>query len=216
VVRDLANNKLKVSQIYNADKRHAYVSGLRASERPSAAKALHTDEPLVGGRAASTAAGGQSSTGSRPPRARATLIPSTCSCDVKLARLRNIYGELRRLQLEKYPNAISVLLRVFLELSVDEIIEKAALMGDQQRRGSKLRDKMTKVADHLVTKGLLTDLQAKAAKRGANDQHLIGGNVTTLHEYVHNKELAASPTDLRTAWDNVQPFFEAIWPRKGA
>ena len=70
--------------------------------------------------------------------------------------------------------------------------------------------------DHLATKQKLTEKQGKSAKKVANDQHIIGGNVTTLHEYVHNKELAASPTDLRTAWDNLQPLFEAIWPRKGS
>ncbi len=216
VVRDLAYNKVKVADIYTAAERKKYLGRFKTSERPSAAKALPAQQPLMGDGTGNGASGDGARAGTRTPRPRSTLISSTCMCEVKGAKLRNIYSELRRLKLEEYPNAISVLLRVFLELSVDDVIEKASLMGDMQAKGSKLRDKITKVANHLASKGSLTERQAKAAKKEATDQHLIGGNVTTLHEYVHNKEFAASPTDLRTAWDNLQPLFEAIWPRAGA
>jgi hypothetical protein len=111
---------------------------------------------------------------------------------------------------------VSVLLRVFLEFSVDDVIEKSKLMDEKQASESRLRHKLTKVADHLASNKSLTEKQAKAAKKTATDQHLLQGNVTTFHEYVHNKELAASPTDLRTTWDNLQPLFEAIWPAKKA
>lgn len=217
VVRDLANDKVKVADIYTAGDRKTYIAGFKASERPAPARALPAEQVLAGGGTADAApAGGASTAGGRTPRARPTLIPGACACEVKGAKLRNIYGELRRLKLEDYPNAISVLLRVFLELSVDHVIEKGQLMTEQQATNSKLRHKLTKVADHLASKQDLTSKQAKAAKKAATDQHLIGGNVTTLHEYVHNHEFSASPTDLRTAWDNLQPLFESIWPRNSA
>jgi len=135
---------------------------------------------------------------------------------VKGARLQNIFRELRGLQLERYPNAISVLLRVFLELSVDDVIDREHLMTAQQLEHSKLRDKLTKVADHLKTAGRLTGQQAKAAKKVATDQHIISGTVTTFHEYVHNKAFSPSPADLRAAWDNLEPLFEAIWREAAA
>jgi hypothetical protein len=216
VVRDLANDKVKVADIYTAGDRKTYLAGFKASERAAPAKALPAEQSLIGGGTVdATPAGDALAAGSRTPRPRQTLIPGACACAVNGAKLRNIYGELRRLRLEDYPNAISVLLRVFLELSVDDVIEKAKLMTEEQASNSKLRHKLTKVADHLASQQALTGKQAKAAKKVATDQHLIGGNVTTFHEYVHNKEFSASPTDLRTAWDNLQPLFEAIWPRKG-
>jgi hypothetical protein len=219
IVRDLARENIKVADIYTAKERKSYIARFRASERPSPAKALPNAHPLIGDGTGTGTSGGSRggvTKGMTSQRPRPTLIPSTCTCDIKVAKLRNIYSELRRLKLEEYPNAISVLLRVFLELSVDDLIENATLMTEQQAAGSKLRDKLTKVADHLASKQRLTEKQAKAAKKVANDQHIIGGNVTTFHQYVHNKEFAASPTDLRTAWDNLQPFFEATWPGKSA
>ncbi len=216
IVRDLAHEKIKVADIYTATDRSAYLRQFKRTELPSPAKALSTPHPLIGDTTDSESDEGDTGRrkGAKTPRARPTLIPITCSCDVSVAKLRNIYGELRRLKLEQFPNAISVLLRVFLELSVDHAITSSRLMNERQAEGSKLRDKLTKVADHFATERRLTRRQATAAKKVANDQHIIGGNVTTFHQYVHNQELAASPTDLRTAWDNLQPFFEALWPRQ--
>lgn len=105
-----------------------------------------------------------------------------------------------------------MLLRVFIELSVDALIEKHSLMSEAQAKGSKLRNKLTKAAEFLETNGRLTHKQGNAVRKAATDKHLLASSVTTLHEYLHNKDLAASPTELRTAWDNLEPFLRAIWP----
>ncbi len=44
--------------------------------------------------------------------------------DVTSPRVSKVYAELRTLDTERYPNAASVLLRVFLELSLTEFIER--------------------------------------------------------------------------------------------
>ena len=215
IVRDLAHETIKVADIYHAKDRKDYLSRFKASERPSQVTNLPDPHSLSGVTPGIGLTAGTSDSISRRtqiPKTRATLIPNFSSCNVKGAKLRNIYIELRRLKLEEYPNAISVLFRVFLELSVDDVIEKQQLMTAEQAAGSKLRDKLTKVADHLESARRLTNQQARAVKKVANDQHLIAGSVTTFHQYVHNKELAASPTDLRTTWDNLEPLFQALWP----
>jgi hypothetical protein len=49
VVRDLANDKVKVADIYTAGDRKTYLTGFKASERPSPAKALAAEQALIGG-----------------------------------------------------------------------------------------------------------------------------------------------------------------------
>lgn len=213
IIQDLAHEDIKVADIYTAKDRKKYVEAFAPHELPSATKALPSAVPLIGKAASDTSRPSGVRQVSRIPKKRATLIPSTCNCNVQGSKLQNIYVELRRLKLEDYPNAISVLFRVFLELSVDALIEKHELMTEPQAANSKLRDKLTKVADYLEKANALSEKEAKAAKKVANDHHITGGNVTTLHQYVHNKDLAASPTDLRIAWDNLQRLFESIWPK---
>lgn len=215
VISDLANGKIKVSDIYTAKHRQDYLREFKASNLPTPSKALPTPVQLTGGGGIEpppTATPGPTKKPAPAPKPRATLIPITCKLVVPVAKIGNIYRELKRLRLEDYPNAVSVLLRVFLELSVDAVIASKKLMTDQQLSGSKLRDKLVRVADYLKSQGKLNEQQVKTVKKAASDQHLIYASITTLHQYVHNQNFSASPADLRTSWDNLQFLFEAIWP----
>jgi hypothetical protein len=213
IISDLANNKIKVSDIYTAKHRQNYLGKFKASDLPTPSKALPAPVPLTGGtELPPTALPSPTKKAAPAPKPRMTLIPTSCKLNVTATKTGNIYRELKQLRLEDYPNAISVLLRVFLELSVDGAITKDQLMTEQQLAGSKLRDKLVRVAEHLKSKGKLDEQKVKAVKKTAADQHLIYSSVTTFHQYVHNQNFSASPTDLRTAWDNLQFFFEAIWP----
>lgn len=215
IIGDLADGKIKVGDIYTAKHRQDYLNKFKGTELPTPSKEFPTPVPLSGGGTESlptTPSGPGKKPAAPAPKPRATLIPNTCKLSVTVAKIGNIYRELKRLRLEDYPNAVSVLLRVFLELSTDAVIEKNKLMTDQQLSGSKLRDKLLTVADNLKSQGKLNEQQVKAVKKAAADQHLIQSSVITFHQYVHNQSFSASPTDLRTAWDNLQFLFEAIWP----
>ncbi len=216
VISDLAEGKIKVGDIYTAKLRQDYLGKFKSTDLPTPSKELSTPAPLTGGGGIESLLTTPPGPGKKPaapaPKPRATLIPITCKLNVTVAKIGNIYRELKRLKLEDYPNAISVLLRVFLELSADAVIEKNKLMTDQQLLGSKLRDKLLRVADHMKSPGKLNEQQVKAVKKAAADQHLIYSSVTTFHQYVHNQSFSASPTDLRAAWDSLQFLFEAIWP----
>jgi FtsZ-binding cell division protein ZapB len=213
ILRDLAHEKVKVSQIYDADDRLEYIKTFKAGEMPRPTKALEDSEPLLPDLPPSptSGSGGSSDKTTKTPKPRTVLIPGPSALKITVPKIADIARELRKLKLEDYPNAIAVLFRVFIELSVDEVIEKNSLMTEQQLDGAKLRDKLTKAADHLQSQQLLTTQQAKAVKKAATDQHLLHSSITTLHQYVHNKHFTPSTADLRAGWDNLQPFIEAIW-----
>lgn len=143
---------------------------------------------------------------SAKPRDR--LIPRDCILSVSDIRLRDIEKELRRLSLEGYSNAVSVLFRVFLELSADDYCERMSLpINVNASLGTKLQN----VVRELVKRKKLTDQQAKPVYRAANKHSYLGPSITTMHQFVHNKYMFPSPSDLRADWNSLQPWFSAVW-----
>jgi hypothetical protein len=110
------------------------------------------------------------------------------------------------------PNAAAVLMRVFIELSVDDYIERHDIIkNEQQRRNAKLGDKLSKVAKHIEDKGAMSSQQLMPVRRATSDKHLLAVSVTSFHQYLHNRHFSPIPSELRTAWDDLQPFMEEIW-----
>ena len=89
-------------------------------------------------------------------------MPKGCPVNVTDNRIAEIYKELRTLKLEEgpspAPNAIAVLLRVFLEMSVDHFLENnggSLTATDNGRvRWKKLDKKLKEVVAMLVSMGV--------------------------------------------------------------
>lgn len=131
-------------------------------------------------------------------------------------RISEIYEELRTLSLDKTRNAIAVLLRVFLEMSVDHFLEG---------HGVSLRHK-PKGGNREVWKNLdmkLAEVVAMLVKIGVPESHFVSVrrdltqpsspmNLELWHRYVHDRFATPSSSDLTAAWDHAQPLFDKIWP----
>ena len=137
------------------------------------------------------------------------LIPSDLALNITDERLRHISIELQRLSLANYPNAVSILIRVFIELSADIYIDRNSLTGVRER--DKLVKKLASVTDDLVRRNKLTPKQAAPVKKACEEDSLLAPSIVLMHEYVHNPYMFPSDSDLRNTWDNLQPFVIAIW-----
>ena len=109
---------------------------------------------------------------------RDRLIPGNVSLNVSDPRSRTIEGELKKLSLQQYPNAVSVLFRVFLELSADAYIEDASLQGVNE--DSALGTKLLQVTSDLVSKKKLTRQQAKVVRRASQRDNYLETRTETL------------------------------------
>ncbi len=144
----------------------------------------------------------------KKPQQRIRLIPDDCVLKVTNPRIANVEEELRDLNVNYYPNAISVLFRVFIELSVDAYIECTKL---NVKDGARLKHKMNEVVRHMVDSGALTKQQAAPVRKAAQGKSWLTPSTHLFNEYVHNAYMSPEPNDLRAAWDNLQPFITVMW-----
>ncbi len=143
-----------------------------------------------------------------PRRQRKTLIPNDCVLNVTDPRCSLIEEELRRLEVERFTNAVSVLLRVFIELSVDDYLVRSKMQtGPNDVLAKKLQD----AAHHLFVRKLINEQQRKAVNRACSSDAYLAASVKLMHQYVHNQAVFPAPSDLLANWRSIQPFMTALW-----
>ncbi|MDY6959022.1 MAG: hypothetical protein SVK08_07665, partial [Halobacteriota archaeon] len=139
---------------------------------------------------------------------RESVIPTECILHISHRRIDKIYRELKSLPVSEFTNAAAVLLRVFVELSVDRYLEETP--GTEANINSKLVKKVQKVAESLVKNMKLTTHDAKPIRVAVSNENSIL-SISTFNAYVHNKSFTPSEKDLVTTWDNIEPFMKALW-----
>lgn len=205
VVDDLVSGKTKVGDIYRKSQRLGYADNIPTDIVVAATIESGHGAPVGSG---ATRTRAKPTAGVKPLRPREKVIPRDCVLNITDPRVKQIEGELRKLKLEEFPNAISVLFRVFIELSADSYIERMALSTTiNDHLGKKLQD----VAHDLVVRKKLTTQQARPVNRAAAGDALLAPSVRLMQEYVHNQYVFPGPSDIRAHWDSLQPFITAIW-----
>lgn len=214
VVLDLASKKKKVSSFYKSGDMLAYVEGFEPKHRPDISKAKPSE------RAIDEIPTAEFKVRTAPPRRRPDpsdrkeVVPKGCPVNVTDNRAAEIFKELRKLRMEDSPNAIAVLLRVLLEMSVDHFLEanggKLKAVDNGRERWKKLDIKLKEVIAMLVRTGVAQTKLASVLR--SIDVKTSPMNVELFHLYVHERFATPSPAELKAAWNNAQPLFEAIWP----
>jgi hypothetical protein len=159
IVLDLATKERRVGSFMKTQQMLDYIHGLDKKDLPDLSKARGpertVDEIPISEFPKTTR------TGTRrrlDPSDRREVVPKGCPINVTDNRIAEIYKELRTLKLDDAPNAIAVLLRVFLEMSVDHFLEKnggevRSKNPDGSYRYKKLDRKLREVVDMLVAIG---------------------------------------------------------------
>ena len=142
------------------------------------------------------------------PINRKTLVPAQHRLTITHARITKIFNELKRIDVNDYPNAVAVLFRVFIELSADCYISAKGLTSVNV--DSKLSAKIEAVASDLERNAIMTNHELRSARQMASSQ-TQNNSVKTFHAYVHNKDITPLSADVKTAWDDLWPFIENIW-----
>lgn len=137
---------------------------------------------------------------------RKYLIPSDFVVRPKDDRINNIYRELKQLEVDRFTNTTAVMLRVFLELSIDYFIATKQIDGVDVSK--KLNQKITAVLDYLEKNNILTRKELHGVRYVLSSNTM--GLTETLNAFVHNRFIHPSETELKTTWDNLALFIKTI------
>ncbi|MDQ3821850.1 MAG: hypothetical protein M3321_01250 [Actinomycetota bacterium] len=215
VVEDLKTQKIAVRDIYRAADARKYVDDLPTRLLPKKSKALKEPvllDDLTTGKATPAPVKKQA-TPKPKPRPRTTVVPEAAKLNVTPPRINSIYVELSSLNAERFPNAGSVLLRVFIELSVDHYIEGGKLMSDAQMRSTPLAKRLKRVVENLKSRNKISAQLATAMESYADGKMtIVAASVATFNQYVHNQYVYPKAADLYTTWDELTPLLEKMWP----
>lgn len=222
VINDLSGNsgkKYTVRDFIDQDKASAYISEKRKegmfrpyeiSEDFDISEAEKPPEPVP-------KAPFEFTPSRLPTSKRTTLIPKDVDLDIHSEKINDIYHELQELNIKKLTNCGSVMLRVFLDLSIDYYLaENGDRVSDKGKGFSEIR---TSKDFHLDAKirVVLKDLKGlnkidnnieRAVLGLLNDDNLE--LTIELNQYVHNYHFNPKPDDIKVTWNNLEGFIKAV------
>ncbi len=215
IVLDLASKKTRVGALMKTDDMLSYLrKDLGKDHLPDLSKARSEPRSLDEIPISEFPKAPRSRRRKPDPSDRREVVPKDCPIHVKDNRIAEIYKELRTLKLDDAPNAIAVLLRVFLEMSVDHFLEDngGSLKFKRSGGGEGFKDLASKLAEVVA---MLVSMNVPKEHFAAITRSLSVKsspmNVDLFHLYVHDRFATPSPTELKAAWNNAQPLFEKIW-----
>jgi hypothetical protein len=208
LLNDLASDDFKVGKIYTKDDRAQYMKEFTRALHPN----TKTKKPAPAVLAALAPGGPPPQSagrrGSRVKARRRNVAPTSLSLTITHSRLKDIYRELQRLKVEDFANSGAVLLRVFLELTVDHYLKKHIVSA---KPDASLAARLRLVHDDLLSKGMMTKAELAPTRKAISGKDLVAASISLFNLYVHSLNLSPSPSDLRVAWDNLELLFTRVW-----
>ncbi|KZK89234.1 hypothetical protein PsAD5_05596 [Pseudovibrio sp. Ad5] len=211
ISQDLTSRNVVLGDLWDAPKKKAYLNQLAVEGLlPNAHDALQ--EPIIAKKLKVPIE--KKKTESKPKevktaivkkQSRTTLIPQVdygILWQAATQKHKSIWDELQfSLLLSKHSNAISVVFRVLLEISIDHAI---SVLKIETYPNDKLANKIKKVTDYFQVQDILTKKDSLEIKKFQNGEALMSAD--TLHRYVHSSHFVASPEHLISMWDCLAKF----------
>jgi hypothetical protein len=204
ITSDLANQVITLGDLWNNEGKRAYLNALQdAGVLPQEDERLPDPAAPRG-----------------PPRARrrrppppqppqTTFIPADAPHIQWIAaqqRIRAIWGELQGLPLRENPNAVSALMRILIELTVESYLVEHGLQAPDT-----LSHKVRVVVGSLLERGLIDQHYHDELSRMRRDDELI--SIASMQRFIHSPNFAPMENELRAYWARLGPFIVAALNR---
>ena len=215
LIADVVSGKVNSRTINSAKDIATYLSGIKGADVPNQKKkGRFSAADLLKGTETKPA---PSSSSSRRKQGTAkksrSMVPAGFRCEVKDPRIRDIFTELKKLPLDRYPNSAGVMLRVLFELSLGYYLDKSKkiqpLLAKARKDGKgsdwyptlrqMLRHALT---DAEVTKDLSPLNRKNLNKAVSNDDHIF--SIDSMDGIVHNRFGTLTERVLRGLWTSVE------------
>lgn len=211
IVDDIGTGQITVSDLKNQTQRIDYINSLGKATIPGQPDQTNELADLKQSEQPIKANPKKKDTKKSNKKLRLSLIPKDCYLTISQHRINDIYVELKNINVDDFPNSVGIMMRVFIELSLDHYLEHTIKWPEQKIDNTSLQKKMLAVIKHFETSNLLTNNKLEGIRNASNKQSILGPSYKTLHGFIHNYNLAPIPSELRKMWDNIQPFFLKLW-----
>lgn len=214
IVQDLTREDFTVKEIYYKEDREKYIEAFQPLDFPNGSDDIEAWE--LNGKNYQKSIHGNDSENTTSDKKQKTLplstnrkklIPSTCAISINEKRVNKIYRELKTIDVNEFENAVAVLFRVFIELSVDTIVEVKQLPCTSN---DSLAKKVGEVVKYLKANTNITEQQLSPVNTSLSNKNSFLSMVT-FNQYVHNKHQYPSPKELKITWDGLEPFILKLW-----
>lgn len=209
IAEDMAEKKVVLGDIWDVAGKRKYLDGLEHEGVLPTAAQLKLAAKKASGPLRTQTRGLAPPRPSPPPRPnpRVTLIPSHIDYAViwsgEQQRLKAIWEELQfHLQLADHPNAVAVMFRVLVELSLENYISRTELSSVHPN--DNLSKKATKVAADLFEKQKIDKKYHDECRSLQNGDQLF--SVATMNRWVHSATFNPSPQHMTSIWDTLSDF----------
>lgn len=221
VVQDILSPSFRVADIYSSKKRKEYVDSIPVELMPQISSKSDVSWEIQNYLSDGSELDKEEIDDTKAPKKarstttiRRTLIPKKLNINIEPPKINKIFNELKTILVYNCPNASSILLRVFLELSVDVYLENKGLVKGASLTACDSKEsfdgKVSKVLDHMFKKRLMDNALAKGIRAELKDTHSVI-SVDSLNAYVHSSIFYTKADNLIIGWDNIQPFVEILW-----
>lgn len=214
VMKDLIKKDIQVGDIYYKENRREYLETFSDEDLPDLSKSQKERKMITNldkEDKIDASKNGKSKTKRKKEKKsfhRRKLIPRGCKLDIDTHKIKDIYLELKSIDVNYFPHCSGVMLRVFLELSMDKYIDAIGL--NTVTENDKLVTKLSKISKYMRENKIMTKNDLHPIQLAISKENSIL-SITTLHQYVHNLSLSPTSDDLKIHWNNIQIFIERLW-----
>jgi len=224
VIMDFGSGKKNVRHVINKKEREQYKNTFKDNAVPDHSKVLAKPVRVVEADTLLTAKARMGSVGKRhygDPRDRKYIvIPGTnLPIDPRyFNRARRVFEELKRLEIRDrhgrphFPNAGILLIRLFIEMSVDLYIQQHKFNHPSPTgwKDIPLTERTKAVLRDLETTKKLDQQEAKVINKALSNVNKVS-NPNSLNDFAHNPNQIPHPNDLYDVWDTYTKFLLALW-----
>jgi len=200
------DRKVVLEDLWNNAKKGQYLDRLKSEGvviDPVAGRPVDAGRPAAGGPSEAPVA--QRPSRGRAPKDKHLISGADTNPFVRfpeLERAEKIWRELQfSLVFDEHDNAIAVLMRVLLELS---ILHYAGCQGISFSASEYFADRVSAVADSMLNRGLIDKRARSIIRKFESDKPIVSAH--SMHQYVHNPAFHPSQSDLKAIWNVVRPM----------
>lgn len=220
LLTDLVTGKVDSRRLNKSEDIENYLASWTEDEKPAKKKANFVPSDVIGASEGDVLSVSQPT----PPRtargkaANKYIVPKSFRCLNGSPRVKEICAELQRMKRAEFPNAGVVLLRVFLELSAIDYLERTGqlkVLCDRLEKKNALPHgipelkhlivELKKVARERLSKGLASSVERALATDSAAPL-----TVNSLNAFVHQAQELPSEREIDTFWNRIAPLFEIM------